>query len=125
MAYWYFREPRFQATTHEQTTLLVNYDYMVNNANQLYSDQERWGTLATIPNRATMMLGLDGNPMFHHYSWVGSEDTLLKKVATWGHRDDNIPWADLVRDEFTHEFNGTDFVHGYRYIDTATTLKGW
>ena len=50
---------------------------------------------------------------------------MLKKVQNWGHKDDTAEtawyfkskktWTELVEEEFSKEFDGTDFVHGYEY----------
>lgn len=52
--------------------------------------------------------------MFHHYSWVRTQDEMLKKVRAWGHKGDRN-WVQLVNEEFTGPFRGTDFIHGYTY----------
>ena len=39
---------------------------------------------------------------------------MLKKVLNWGHKNDKN-WSDLIEEEFSRPFNGTDFVHGYNY----------
>ena len=52
--------------------------------------------------------------MFHHYSWVRTEEEMMKKVGSWGHKHDR-DWPDLVRKEFSNPFQGTDFIHGYQY----------
>jgi hypothetical protein len=52
--------------------------------------------------------------MFHHFSWVRTKEEMLTKVRSWAHRND-CNWTDLVEQEFTHEFTGRDFVHGYSY----------
>ena len=52
--------------------------------------------------------------MFHHYSWVRTEEEMLRKVQSWGHRGDR-EWVSLVKKEFSAPFQGTDFVHGYQF----------
>jgi hypothetical protein len=39
---------------------------------------------------------------------------MLKKVSTWAHKTDKN-WNALIEEEFSREFNGTDFVHNYKY----------
>ena len=56
----------------------------------------------------------NGQIMCHHYSWVRSKEEMLKKVVSWAHSTDKN-WVELVNEEFTRPFNGTDFVHGYQY----------
>jgi hypothetical protein len=52
--------------------------------------------------------------MFHHYSWVRTRDEMMKKVQSWGHKNDR-DWVALVNEEFSAPFKGSDFVHGYKY----------
>jgi hypothetical protein len=61
--------------------------------------------------------GCDGQPMFHHYSWVRTKDEMLKKVSAWGHKADR-DWKQLVEQEFLEPFAGIDFIHGYQYKKT-------
>ena len=56
----------------------------------------------------------DGEPIVHHYSWAKSKEELLMKVKNWGHMSDKN-WIPLIEEEFSRDFNGTDFVHGYQY----------
>ena len=58
--------------------------------------------------------GLDDKPMIHHYSWVRTYKEMLKKVKHWGHTKDK-DWTSLVHEEFKKDFDGTDFVHNYKY----------
>jgi hypothetical protein len=39
---------------------------------------------------------------------------MLKKVSTWAHKTDKN-WNELIEEEFSRDFNGTDFVHNYKY----------
>ena len=41
-------------------------------------------------------------------------EEMLNKVASWAHKKER-DWSQLVKDEFKHEFEGTDFVHNYKY----------
>jgi hypothetical protein len=55
------------------------------------------------------------DPFVHHYSWVRTEEEMMNKVSNWAHAKDRPNWRDLVKEEFSRNFNGTDFVHGYSY----------
>ena len=57
---------------------------------------------------------VDGKPMIHHFSWVRTKEEMLKKVHNWGHKNDTN-WIDLVEEEFSRPFSGTDFIHKYQY----------
>ena len=112
-AYWYFREPENRATLTEETTALFAKNIL--RKEDFFGPHERW-SMFNFPRciRRLQSPFCDGS-MFHHYSWVRTKDEMIKKVLSWGHKQDSINWVDLVNKEFEHEFNGTDFVHGYRY----------
>ena len=111
--YWYFREPTLQATKFEAAGLLIRKEQchwnLLNKAErqQLFNQKLVYGY-------ETPILSKNNEPMLHHFSWVRTKDDMLKKVENWGHQGDKN-WTDLIHEEFSREFNGTDFVHGYQY----------
>ena len=109
--YWYFREVNYQSTTLETIGLLIKRGLSCTN---IFNDNERRGMFLAVDNTVDNVLSLYGMPMAHHYSWVRNKDEMIKKVETWGHNNDKN-WIELVEEEFSREFNGTDFVHGYEY----------
>ncbi len=121
--YWYFREPCFQATTYETSPLLVKRSKL--NPQLLMHLDERTGIYNEgIGEKFEGMLGINLEPMFHHYSWVRSKEEMIKKTETWSHRKDRN-WSDLVNKEFEGAFSGNDFVHGYEYktVEPFAELK--
>jgi hypothetical protein len=111
--YWYFREPKYQATTYEDTPLMLKTNTI--NKESFFSYSEREGMYQKAKGaKKRMVLGLDNKPMVHHYGWTRTGEEMLKKVQTWGHNRD-CDWVKLVEKEFTHKFAGTDFVQGYQY----------
>ncbi len=51
----------------------------------LFNSQERFGIFSGLAGAKRMQIvGLDGKPMIHHYSWVRPEAERLKKSRTWG-----------------------------------------
>lgn len=111
---WFFREPIYRAKQTECAGLLIKTSKCIWNLdirderNQLFNDVNfisGWGNTILDANNKTMI---------DHYSWVRSKEEMLKKVNNWGHVNDRN-WTELVEIEFTHPFNGTDFVHGYKY----------
>ena len=46
--------------------------------------------------------------------WYESE--MLNEVKNWGHYNDRQNWVECIEEDFTHPFNGKDFVHNYEYI---------
>jgi hypothetical protein len=49
---------------------------------------------------------------------------MLRKVKSWTHSGDR-DWVSQVEKEFEHEFNGSDFIHGYQYniVENKFNLK--
>lgn len=114
LSYWYFRDTYWQALQHEDSAVLTqnkdfSFDMLVK------SPGERFGVMHT--NRKHGQGGLMNEPMFHHYSWVGNEQRLLRKVKAWGHTS-NRDWNKVIHEEFKRKFNETchDGVHGYSYM---------
>ncbi len=110
--YWYFREPIYQSTEWEDTPVLVrkNLVYI-----DLYAKNAERDQLYIIQNaKKRKMVTLDNKPFIHHFSWVRTKEAMLKKVKTWGHRNDK-DWESCVNEEFSRSFNGSDFIHGYTY----------
>mgnify|MGYP004001952693 FL=1 len=115
--YWYFRSPKHQATTFEDSSLLVKRTSLTQ---AVFMDHdERNATYNSIPHpKKRMVLGLDSKPMIHHYGWAKPKANLLKKVKTWGHSKDRN-WTKLIEKEFQNPFSGTDFIYHRRF----TTVK--
>jgi hypothetical protein len=111
--YWYFRSEKYQAKTYEDSPVLVNTRFI--NKTLSFDDAER-AVYKNIPsnNKELNAMGLDGNPMCHHYSWALNKEDMLKKVRSWGHKNDKN-WEELIEEEFSRDFNGKDFVHGFEY----------
>lgn len=112
--YWYFREPMYQAMRTESAGLLIRKE----KCNWLIDVRSERQQLLSLPNCIngdyTPIVGLDGKPIVHHYSWVRTKQEMIDKVSTWGHKHDR-DWISLIEEEFSRDFNGTDFVHGYSY----------
>jgi hypothetical protein len=111
--YWYFREPIFQATTFEDSVLLVHASKM--SYDRLMRDMERDGIVEDLPCRRMQLSVATKLPMFHHFSWVRTKEDMIKKVSTWGHKTDR-DWVAQIETEFSGPFSGTDFVHNYSYV---------
>lgn len=116
--YWYFREPTFQATTTEESVIMVKKSSI--NPRNLFSQSERHALAKGKTLRHT--LSLNQTPMIHHYSWVRTQEEMIKKVTTWGHKHDR-DWTVLITEEFSHPFSGKDFVHGYSYKTVPSYIE--
>lgn len=117
--YWYFRDTCYRANEWEDSLLFVKAHAL--RAKLLLHKDERDGIFHGVKGeKARKVLGLDSLPLAHHYSWVRSEKEMQKKVKSWGHRDDR-DWDKDIAEEFSRDFQGKDFVHGYEY----TTVKSF
>lgn len=119
--YWYFRSTRYRALTYEDSPMLVNRKVI--SEENIFSEFER-SSYKYIPNLSKEfgVLGIDNKPMCHHYSWAMNKDEMLRKVNSWGHKGDK-DWNKLIEEEFSRNFNGTDFIHGYKYEICETLIK--
>jgi hypothetical protein len=122
--FWYFREAIYRANRTEGAGMLIKKRY----CNwDVYSNQERQQLINSTPNlhngeAGWPVVSLTSQPMMHHFSWVRTKDEMLTKVKNWGHSDDK-DWVSLVNEEFSREFNGTDFVHNYQYTIVENIFK--
>lgn len=116
--YWYWREPTLRAVDYLEDSAVLIRGSAINN-DTLFSNLGRHGVFADALARGCLTLrnvkAPDGAAAVHHYSWVRSRAEMLQKVAAWGHRNDRRDWAELVAEEFSRPFNGTDFVKGLPY----------
>lgn len=128
--YWYFREPMYQAEKLEDSIVLAQRKALT--VDMLLHDDERDAIYGSLPDpKQRNVVGLDNMPLFHHFSWVRTEQEMLQKVRSWGHRKDR-DWEALVRREFAGPFQGSDFINGYRFrvvqtpfeFSTVFTAKG-
>lgn len=119
--YWYFREPIYRATTTELAVSLWNKH--ICKESLIFNESERWSYRFRNDLRVLENETYNGEVMCHHYSWVRTYEQMLKKVQSWGHTSDK-DWISLVNEEFSREFNGTDFVHHYTYDIVPNTLDG-
>ena len=115
--YWYFREPRYQSMHWEDSVVLVQRRAL--NPAVLLHESERDAIYDLLPGpKRRSVTGPDGQPMFHHFSWVRTQDEMTRKVRAWGHRGDR-DWEKLVSKEFSAPFTGKDFVHGYPFCECS------
>ncbi len=119
--YWYFRSTCYQAKTWETSPLLAKKSSL--NRKLIMHKDERSGMYALGQGKKQEgILSLENLPMVHHYSWVRTEEEMLKKVRSWGHNKDR-DWEKLVHEEFKKDFQGKDFVHGYDYATVAPFIE--
>jgi len=113
--YWYFREKRFRAKKTEEAAVLCKKSICTES--YIFSESERWEFLNRMQSlKIQLNETFRGEIICHHYSWVRTKEEMLKKVKSWGHRQEK-DWIALIEEEFSHDFSMQDFVHNYQYID--------
>ena len=117
-AYWYFRQACYRAKNYDDISLLVRKSALT--PDHLWHPDERTGILLNINGKKRYhIVGLDGKPLVHHYSWVRTKQELCKKFTTWSHHRER-DWLKLTEIEFAAPFEGRDFIRGYTY-DTVVS----
>jgi hypothetical protein len=113
--YWYWRDPTLRARSYEEDSVVVVKNKKFNTMS-IFSNEGRHGVFnACVGEKKRNVHGIDGKPFVHHYSWVRTKEEMLKKVKSWGHRNDASNWIELVEKEFEGPFTGTDFLKGLSY----------
>lgn len=110
--YWYFRSANNQALQTEECGMLVNKNVISETV--IFNDLERWNFKHQPNIRSISRVQPQEGPIFNHFSWVRTKEEMLDKVSSWAHKHDR-DWKKLIEQEFSREFNGTDFVHRYSY----------
>lgn len=114
--YWYFKSVNNQATSWEDSVLLVHSSCL--SADNIFGDMERDHLVAASGCRLVrQVVGTDGNPMWHHYSFVRNKEGIVHKIKNWGHSDDSFNRVDATKfvDYIYKDENVNDIVHGYEY----------
>lgn len=119
--YWYFREPHYRSLHWEDSIVLAQRHTL--DGSILLHESERDAIYDLLPGpKRRAVTGFDGQPMFHHFSWVRTRDEMTAKVRAWGHRDDR-DWERLIDQEFSRPFSGRDFVHGYAFQECVPVFQ--
>lgn len=67
----------------------------------LFNDLDRLGAYqAHVGPKRDKVVGIDGYPLLHHYSWVRTKEECLLKTRTWGHRHDE-DWPQVIEEAFS------------------------
>lgn len=112
-SYWYFYSPENQAQTLEESAMILRTSALEDSF--FFHRDERKHLLVSVKGKKKKFVkGEKDGVVFHHYSWVRTREQMLKKVQSWGHKNDK-DWASLVNDLFDKGFTGKDFVHNYQY----------
>ena len=122
-AFWYFKKPIYQATTHEDTAVLIHYTHLTQG--NIFGDWERLHLVAA--SGCTFhgqIKDFDGSVLWHHFSWVRTRAGLQHKLKHWAHADDmfhNVNATELVGKIFENDYVN-DFVHHYDYVVVDNTF---
>ena len=110
--YWYFRESCYQAEKLEDSAVLIQNQKT--DLSSLLKKSEREALFEDAQELKIRNVLFENKPLIHHYSWVRTKEQMFKKIRSWGHKNDR-PWAALIEKEFSSDFKGKDFVHGYNF----------
>lgn len=113
---WYFRSATNQAVQTEHCGLLVNKKAITKEL--MFTEYERWSFRYANNLKYAPLITTNAGILLHHFSWVRTKEEMLVKTSAWGHRHDRN-WASLIEEEFSRDFNGTDFVHRYQYVQVS------
>ena len=118
-SYWYFRDASYRAHTTEYAGTLIKRTKI--KPSIIFSDSDRHAM--NIGNHLSKIKCNHNTPMMHHLSWVRTKEQMIRKVKSWGHKNDRT-WEPLIEKEFENEFSGVDFVHGYKFetVDPIATI---
>ena len=114
--YWFFKEVIFRAKTTEDSILLIHKKYLTEQ--NIFHDNERDDLIQYSKCKLIRdVKGIDGKPMFNHYSWIRGKEGLRKKLNSWAHKDELFPnnTTDEIVDYIYKDNNVNDIVHNYEY----------
>jgi hypothetical protein len=112
-SYFYMRAAYNRAKIRTENALYVKIKGF--NPDHLLVVAERMGTFDRIAGEKKLnVVGKDGDPVFHHYSWVRSEEELMKKVVSWGHYSEKN-WEKLLKQELSMPIGKRDCLYDLEY----------
>jgi len=118
--YWYFREPRFRAKNLSQCHKLIRSSILTKDI--MFSENELGAIGFSGKFKCLHEITFNMRPILHHFSWVRTKEEMIRKTSSWGHKNDKN-WKDLIEEEFSRDFNDTDFVWGYEYDIVEAPFK--
>lgn len=115
LSFYYFRSALKRAKSFSKNALLAKRNSLSESA--LLHTKERLGTFENIlGKKRDNILGKSGNPLFHHYSFVGAEKELFQKITSWGHRRERN-WETMLLQELKNEPCNKESIFGLEYED--------
>lgn len=117
--YWYWMKPTYRSKDYIEDSVVIIRG-LSSNPMHLFSNLGRHGIFESVKGCKKRNIMFRNEPFIHHYSWVRTREQMLNKVKSWGHRDDNVPWVQLVEKEFEKneedEKEIRDFIKGLSYV---------
>lgn len=111
--FWYFKEPTNRAKTVEDSVLLIHSKYL--SKYNIFGDYERDYTIRQSGTRLQRQVkGVNGEIMFHHYSWCRTRKGLEHKIKNWGHANEYDNPNEIIKTIFQND-NVNDIIHYYTY----------
>jgi hypothetical protein len=115
--FFYFRESKYRAVKPGRTALMVKRSSV--EPEMILDPLERKGLFNSIVGKKIEdVYGIDGLPLFHHYSWVKTKEELFSKI-NWGHHKDR-DWKALLEAEFSRPFQGKDSIWNEEYEEVIS-----
>lgn len=98
LVYFYALKPNLRAKKLQQVPLLVHRQVL--ETQFLLHPNEREGIYFSLSEpKKENARGVDFRPLFHHYSWVRTEEECYRKANSWAHRND-VDWPKFIRQTF-------------------------
>lgn len=118
LQYRYVKSPAHPWIKFEVSSLLVKKALLT--PTMIFNPQERYGIQKALPGKQVIGATHDGLPLVHHYSWVKTQQEILTKTRTWGHRDD-APWQTLLDREYS--LPQSDQTPSFIFPEPTTTVE--
>jgi hypothetical protein len=124
--YWYFKHPENQATSLEDSVLLVHKRHLTRS--NVFGDMERDHICISASSGAKLerlVKDPNGDVMFHHFSWVRGREGLKRKLRSFAHSQDMFKNVDIdVLVEYIYRNDDVnDVIHNYKYVHVDSFLQ--
>lgn len=111
--YWYFKDPTNRSQVLEDSVLLIHAKYL--SKHNIFGDMERDYLIHESGTKLVRKIkGVNGEVMFHHFSWCRTKEGLLHKIKNWGHANEYTNPEEIVAHIFRDD-NVNDVIHRYKY----------
>ncbi len=109
VSYFYFKSAEQRAKKMTRCGLMLRKSAIL--PETLLDVHERRGTFLSMKgDRIEDVRAEDGSALFHHFSWVKNKKEAMRKVETWGHKNDRL-WVDDIEREFSNNETQESIYH--------------